>query len=168
MKRIATVLAVALAAAGAGAAQTKVGIVNLQRAVAETDEIRKTIADGAARYRPREEEIAKLQADLQNLQQQIGSGKLSPAAEQQARAEGRFKERQLQRKDQDLRDDVARERDDIIGHARQRMQQVVQTIAEERGLDLVIDSSSTVSFKTGLDITEAATAAYNRANPVKP
>jgi outer membrane protein len=161
MKRIATVLAVALAAAGAGAAQTKVGIVNLQRAVAETDEIRKTIADGAARYRPREEEIAKLQADLQNLQQQIGSGKLSPAAEQQARAEGRFKERQLQRKDQDLRDD-------IIGHARQRMQQVVQTIAEERGLDLVIDSSSTVSFKTGLDITEAATAAYNRANPVKP
>jgi outer membrane protein len=167
MKRIATVLAVALAAAGVGAAQTKVGIVNLQRAIAGTDEIKKTIVDGAARYRPREEEIEKLQADLQSLQKEIGSGKLSPAAEQQARTEGQFKERQLQRRDQDLRDDVARERDDIIGHARQRMQQVIQKMAEERGLDLVIDSSSTVSFKAPLDITEAAIVAYDKAYPVK-
>jgi outer membrane protein len=167
MKRIATVLAVALAAVGVGAAQTKIGIVNLQRAIAETDEIKKTIIDGTARYRPRQEEIEKLQTDLQNLQQQIGSGKLSPAAERQARAEGQLKQRQLQRKDQDLRDDVARERDEIIGNARQRMRQVISKIAEERGLDIVIDSSSTLSFKAGLDVTDAAVLAYDKAYPVK-
>jgi len=166
MKRLVTVLEIALAATGVGVAQTKVGIVNLQRAIAETREIRKTIADGTARYRPREEEIQKLQAELQNLQQQIESGKLSPAAEQQARTESQFKERQLQRRDQDLRDDVARERDEIIGQARTRMQRVIEKIAEERGLDLVIDSSRTVSFKAGLDITDAAVLAYDKAYPV--
>jgi outer membrane protein len=167
MKRIATVLAIALAAAGVGAAQTKVGIVNMQRAIAQTAEIKKAIMDVTAKFRPRQEEIEKLQADLQNLQQQIGSGKLSPAADQQARSEGTFKERQLQRKDQDLRDDVDRERNDIVGHAGQRMQQVIQKIADERGLDVVIDSSNTVFFKAGLDITDEAVAAYDKAYPVK-
>ena len=167
MKRIATLLAIALAAAGIGAAQTKVGIVNLQRGIAETAEIKKAIVDVTTKYRPRQAELEKLQADLQNLQQQIGSGKLTPAAEQQARSQGQFKERQLQRKDQDLRDDVDRERTDIIGHAGQRMQQVIQKIADERGLDVVIDASNTVFFKAGLDITDAAIAAYDKAYPVK-
>jgi outer membrane protein len=167
MQRIATLLTFALAAAGVGAAQTKVEIVDLQRAIAGTAEVRKTIVEGNARYWPREEEIENLRRDLQNLQQQIRSGKLSRTAEQQARSESEFKQRQLERKDQDLRDDVARERDDIIGHARQRMQQVIQKIAEERGLDVVIDSSGTVFFKAGLDITDAAIAAYDKAYPVQ-
>jgi outer membrane protein len=45
------------------------------------------------------------------------------------------------------------------------MQQVIQKIAEERGLDVMIDSSSTVFFKAGLDITDAAIAAYDRLWP---
>ena len=167
MKRIVTVLAIALASAGIGAAQTKVGIVNLQRAISETAEIKKAIVDVTTRYRPRQEELERLQADLQNLQQQIGSGKLTPAAEQQARSQGQFKERQLQRKDQDLRDDVDKERNEIIGHAGQRMQQVIQKIADERGLDVVIDATNTVFFKAGLDITDVAIAAYDKAYPVK-
>jgi outer membrane protein len=167
MKRIVTVLAIALASAGLGAAQTKVGIVNLQRAIAETAEIKKAIVDVTTRYRPRQEELEKLQADLQSIQQQISGGKLSPAAEQQLRSQGQFKERQLQRKDQDLRDDVDKDRNEIINHAGQRMQQVVQKLADERGLDVVIDSSNTVFFKPGLEITDVAVAAYDKAYPVK-
>ena len=167
MKRIATILAIALAAAGVGAAQTKVGIVNLQRANSETAEIKKAIVDVTTKYRPRQEDLEKLQADIQNLQQQIASGKLAPAAEQPARAEGTFKERQLQRKDQDLRDDFDRERQDTINHAAQRMQQVIQKIADERGLDVVIDSANALYFKAGLELTDAAVAAYDKAYPVK-
>jgi outer membrane protein len=167
MKRIVTVLAIALASAGIGAAQTKVGIVSVQRAISETAEIKKAIVDVTSKYRPRQEEIQKLQAELQNLQQQLGSGKLSPGAEQQARSEGQFKERQLQRKDQDFRDDFDRERQDIINHAAQRMQQVIQKIAEEKGLDVVIDSANTVYSKPALDVTDEAIAAYDKAYPVK-
>jgi outer membrane protein len=167
MKRIVTVLAIALASAGLGAAQTKVGVVNMQRAIAGTAEIKKDIVEVTTRYKPRSEEISKLQQDLQALQQQIAGGKLSQAAEQQARSEGQFKERQLQRKDQDLRDDIDKERNDMIAHAQQRMNQVVQKIADDRGLDVVIDSSNTVFFKAGLDITDVAIAAYDNAYPVK-
>ena len=141
--------------------------MDLQLAIARTAVIRKTIVEGNARYWPREEEIDKLRRELQNQQQQIMSGKLSQAAELQARAESEFKRRQLERKDQDLRDDVARERDDIMNHVRQRIKQVIQKIAEERGLDVVIDASSTVFFQAALDLTDAATAAYDKAYPVQ-
>ena len=167
MKRIVTAIALALASATIGAAQTKIGIVNVQRAISDTAEIKKAIVDVTTKYRPRQEEIQKLQADLQSLQQQLASGKLTPAAEQQARQEGQYKERQLQRKDQDLREDFDRERQDIINHAAQRMQTVIQNLANERGLDVVIDSANTVFFKAGLDITDAAIAAYDKAYPSK-
>jgi outer membrane protein len=62
---------------------------------------------------------------------------------------------------------VDKDRNEIINHAGQRMQQVVQKLADERGLDVVIDSSNTVFFKPGLEITDVAVAAYDKAYPVK-
>jgi len=167
MKRIVSVVAIALAAAVLGAAQTKLGVVNMQRAISNTAEIKKAIVDVTAKYRPRQQEIEQLQGELQNIQQQLNSGKLSPAAEQQLRAEGATKERQAQRKDQDLREDVDRERNELVGHATQRMQGIVQKIADEKGLDVIIDTSNTIYFKAGLDITDQAVADYDKAYPVK-
>ena len=83
------------------------------------------------------------------------------------RSEGQFKERQLQRKDQDFRDDFDRERQDIINGAAQRMQQIIQKLADERGLDIVVDSANTLFFKSGLDLTDAVIADYDKAYPVK-
>jgi outer membrane protein len=167
MKNILTLLALAVATAGLSAAQAKIGVVNTQRAIAGTAEIKKAIVDVTTKYKPRQEEIAKLQADLQGIQQQIQSGKLSQSAEQQLRSEGQFKERQLQRKDQDFRDDFDRERQDIINGAAQRMQQIIQKLADERGLDIVVDSANTLFFKSGLDLTDAVIADYDKAYPVK-
>jgi outer membrane protein len=167
MKNILTLLALAVATAGVGAAQAKIGVVNVQRAIAGTAEIKKAIVDITTKYKPRQEEIAKLQADLQAIQQQIQSGKLSQSAEQQLRSEGQFKERQLQRKDQDFRDDFDRERQDIINSAAQRMQQIVQKLADERGLDVVVDSANTLFFKPGLELTDVAIADFDKAYPVK-
>jgi hypothetical protein len=41
-------------------------------------------------------------------------------------------------------------------------------VAEEKGLDVVVDSASTVFFKSSFEITADATAAYNKAYPVTP
>jgi len=167
MKHIVTVLAICLAAIVPGAAQTRLGVINMQRAISNTAEIRKAIVDVTNKYRPRQQEIEQLQSELQSIQQQINSGKLSPAAEQQLRADGATRERQAQRKDQDLREDVDRERNEMVGHATQRMQGIVQKIADEKGLDVIVDTSNTVYFKAGLDITDAAIAEYDKAYPVK-
>jgi outer membrane protein len=165
--RFALIAAATLALATAGFAQSKVAIINLQRAVLEAAAIKKASADMEAKYKPRDEEIKKLQAEIQELEKNLQSGKLTPVAAQDAQATGQRKQRELQRKTQDLQDDVQRERDEILGKSSQQMQSVVQKLAEEKGIDVVIDISNTVYFKPALEITTESIAAYDKAYPPK-
>jgi outer membrane protein len=82
------------------------------------------------------------------------------------RADFTVKQKQLQRLGEDLQSDVNNERQDILGRAGRHMTDVVKKLAEERGFDVVIDITNTLYFKPGLDITAAATAAYDKAFPV--
>ena len=75
--------------------------------------------------------------------------------------------REWQRLGEDLQADVDRERNDILTKASQKLKQVIEKIATEKGLDIVVDSADTVYFKPALDITKEVTAAYDKANPVK-
>ena len=160
----------ALAAMGGiASAQSKIAVINLQRAVLESDEIKKASAALEAKYKPRQQELEKLNSDIQAIQKQLqsNSGKLTPQAEADLNAQGARKQRDLQRKGEDLQADVDRERNEILGKSSQKMGDVVKKLAEEKGYDLVVDISNTIYFKPALDITTDAMTAYNKAYPVK-
>jgi len=158
-----------LATASAGSAQSKVAIINLQRAVLESAEIKKASTELEAKYKPRQQAVEKLQKEIQALQQNLQSnaGKLTPQAEADITAQGQRKQRELTRVTEDLQADVERERNDILGRSSQRMQEVVKKLAEEKGIDVVVDISNTVYFKPALEITTESIAAYDKAYPAK-
>src|SRR5260370_36148714 len=85
--------------AAAAAAQTKVAVINLQRAVLESDEIQKASAAMEAKFKPRQQEIEKLQRDLQGIQQQLqaGCGQFTQAAEARPTAAGQAQQGCMQR-----------------------------------------------------------------------
>jgi outer membrane protein len=167
--RLLVVSSALLAAASAVSAQPKVAIINLQRAVLESAEIKKASADLTAKYLPRQQQMEKLQKDLQALQQnlQTNAGKLTPAAEADLTAQGQRKQRELQRLSEDLQADVERERNEILGKTSQSMQAVVKKLAEAKGIDVVVDIQNTVYFKPDLEITTEAIAAYDKEHPAK-
>jgi len=148
-------------------AQLKVAVINTQKAMAESDELKKASSAVEAKYKPRQDELQKLQADLQSIEQQLNSGKLNQQAAADLQAQGTRKQRDAQRLSDDLQADFDRDRQDILGKASQKMQAVIQKLAEEKGLDIVVDASQTLYFKPALDITTDAIAAYNKANPAK-
>src|SRR3954467_7163012 len=80
-------------------AQTKVAVINLQRAVFESAEIKKADAQMQATFKPRQDRIEALQKDIANIAQQLqsGGGKLAPQAESDLNAQGTKKQRELQR-----------------------------------------------------------------------
>jgi outer membrane protein len=159
---------VSVAAARAQAvAPAKVAIINAQKAVADTAEIKKDQATLEAKYRPRQQAIQNLQTQLQSIQQQLSTPNLAPGKEAQLRADGTEKQKQLQRMSEDLQTDVNNERQDILGRAGRQMTDVVKKIAEARGLDIVIDITNTIYYKPALDITAEATAAYDKAYPAQ-
>lgn len=162
------VAALAVPAAQAQAiSPSKVAIINAQKAVADTQEIKKAQAALQAKYQPRQQAIDTLQRDLQSIQQQLSTPNLAADRAAQLRADGTHKQRELQRLSEDLQSDVNNERQDILGRAGRQMTNVVKGLAEARGLDIVIDITNTLYFKPGLDITADATAAYDRAYPAK-
>src|SRR5690242_404871 len=145
----------------------RVAIINAQKAVADTQEFKKDQAALEAKYRPRQQEIETLQRELQTIQQQANTPNLAPAREAELQASFAQKQKQLQRRGEDLQADVNAERQDVLGRAGRQMTDVVKKIAEERGIDVVIDVTNTLYFKPALDITAAATAAYDQAYPPK-
>ena len=145
----------------------KVAIINAQKAVADTQELKKAQTALQAKFQPRQQAIQDLQNQLQSIQQQLGRPNVPPDKEAQLRADGTQKQKQLQRLSEDLQADVNSERQDVLGRAGRQMSEIVKKIAEERGIDVVIDITNTIYFKPALDITSEATAAYDKAYPPK-
>ena len=148
-------------------AQVKVAVINTQKAMADTDELKKASAAVEAKYKPRQDELQKLQADLQSIEQQLNSGKLNQQGTAELQAQGQRKQRDAQRISDDLQADFERDRQEILGKASQKMQTIIAKLAEEKGLDVIIDAAQTLYFKPALELTADATAAYNKANPAK-
>src|SRR5579862_9936555 len=154
---------------GQSTAGIKVGVVSLQQAVLGCAEIKKASAEMEAKYRPRQQSMEKLQKEIQGIQQQLqtNAGKLTQAAQADLTAQGQRNERDLQRLNDDLQADVTAERNEVLGTSGRKMQEVVRKLAEEKGLDVVVDAQSTIFFKPALDLTNEAIAAYDKAYPAK-
>lgn len=154
---------------GLAAAQSKIAIINLQKAVLETAEIKKASAGLEAKYKPRQDEMEKLRREIQDIQQKLQTmqGKLTPQAEADLSADLQRKQRQFQRMGEDLQAEVDFERNEILRQSSDRMQEVVRKLAEEKGVDVVIDVTNTVYFKPALDLTVEATAGYDKTHAPK-
>lgn len=162
------VLSLPLLVACAASAQVKIGIVDTQGALAATAEVKKVQTDLEAKYKRRNEAYQQLQKELQTIQQQLSLGdKLTPQAQNDLSVQATRKQRELQRLGEDLQAEVDRERNEILTKTSQKLKQVLDTLAAEKGLDIIVDAADTVFYKPALDITKDATAAYDKAYPVK-
>jgi outer membrane protein len=148
-------------------AQTKVGVINLQKAVLESAEIKAASAAMEARYKPQVAQIDQLNKEIAAISDNLekNAGKLTPQAEANLRSDGQRKQRDAQRMQEDLQGELDRVRNDILSKAAAKMQEVVKQVADAKGLDLVVDVPSTVYFKATLDITNDAIAAYDKVHP---
>jgi outer membrane protein len=149
-------------------AQTKVAVINLQKALFETAEIKKADADMQATLTPRQTQAKKLETDLQAIAQKLQSdaSKLTEQAAFDLNNEGKRKQVELQRLNEDLQADAERMRNEILSKSTDKMQAVVKKLAEDKGLDMVVDTQVALYFKPTMDITVEATAAYDKAYPV--
>jgi len=159
----------ALAMTPAAFAQAKVGIINTQRAILETAEIKKASNDMQAKFKPRQDQLEKLQREIGDLQTQLESsaGKLSAAGQADLEAQGQRKQREAQRISEELQADVERERNEILQRAQTRMIEVLKKLADEKGLDIIVDTQAVPFFKVALEVTDEAIKAYDKAYPVK-
>ncbi len=149
------------------AAQAKVAVINLQKAVLESAEIKLASAAMEARYKPRVTQIETIDKEIAAISQnlQTNAGKLTAQAEADLNAQGTKKQRDVQRMRDDLQADVDRDRNDILQRSALKMTDVLKKLAEEKGYDIVVDAPYAPYFKAALDITSDLIAAFDKAYP---
>ncbi len=167
--RLAGLAVLALGATMTLSAQLKVGTVNLQKALQDTAEIKQAEADLKAKFGPRQEELANLEKEITKLTQEAEANQQKYNEQTMGELSARIqtRQRQYQRNSEALQDAVNRERQDILQRVGQRFQEVVRKVAEEKGLDFVVDGANMLYAKPALDISAEVTAAYDKAYPAK-
>ncbi|MEI9813965.1 MAG: OmpH family outer membrane protein [Acidobacteriota bacterium] len=94
-------------------AQTKIGVIDFERAVTETAEFKAAAGQLEAKYKPQQDRVSKTQQELEDISTQLRSsqGQLSQAGAAELQARGQRKQTQLERMQQDLQEDFTADRD---------------------------------------------------------
>ena len=157
-------------AQSAAPAQGKIGIINIQAAIANTAEGKKVIADLQKKYEPRQRALQSLGTEIQAIQDQLQKQAATLSDEEQGRLtrEAEDKQKRLKRDTDDAQSDFSNDRDEAIKRIGQKMVKVIQDYAQPNGFTLVIDSAQVPIYyaATDLDITGEVIKRYDAANPV--
>ena len=89
--------AAAVLSPATASAQAKVGIVNFQRAVLGTSEMKKASNDLLLKYKPQQDELEKLQREMADIQNKLQDPKTPPGAAADLQADGQRKQREAKR-----------------------------------------------------------------------
>ncbi len=152
---------------GIAAAQSKIAVISMQQAILDTAEVKKAATELEAKYKPRQAELDKLRKDLEEIQTKLQGGKVTPQEQSDLTQQGQRKQRDLQRMSQDLQEEVDNVRNEVLQSSGRKMQEVVRKLADERGVDMIVEASSTLFVKPTLDLTKDAVAAFDKAYPPK-
>ena len=165
-----TILLAIMAVPPCAHAQSKVGLIGINAAIAGTGEGKKAIADLQKKYEPRQQELERLQKEIQSIQDQLSKQTPALSDEDQRRLTRDLEDKQrlLKRSGDDAQTDFNADRDEAIRRIGQKMVRIITDYAQQNGLTLVVDGAQIPIYYAakGVDITPEIVKLYDAANPV--
>jgi outer membrane protein len=173
---LAATLAVPAVWAQAGGASTspgKVGVLNMEVAITSTEEGKQAANELTAKFAPRQTELQNIQKQIQDIgtRLQTTSNTLSDDEKYRLTRESDTLTRNLQRKQQEARDDYQEAQQDLINTLGRKLMTVLDKYSRENGYAVVFDNSSQqtpVIYAAGaVDLTQDIIKLYDQNYPVK-
>lgn len=165
MNKIVTILGVVLVlvASSAYAEKTKIAVVDLQSAVAGSEEVKAISELLRAEFKEEDGKIRALQAQLQALQekQQKDGAVMSEAENRKLMEDGTRLANELKFLSQESQRQLGARQKELIGPILQRAQKAVQDVIKEGGYALVLHREAVVEFSPEMDISKQVTAKLN-------
>ncbi|HYE25908.1 MAG TPA: OmpH family outer membrane protein [Clostridia bacterium] len=162
----------AAAPAAAAPATSKVGIVNIQGAVANSNEGRRDLEALDKKMEPRVKQLQGLQGEVENLSKQLNTQGDKLNADARAGLERQIADRtkQFQRGREDYQNEVQALEQEIFQRIAPKLLQTVDGYAKANGYTLILDwgvlQNGVIWAVQGTDITPQVIAAYNQASGV--
>ena len=176
---IPTVLAGALCATALFAGQDpsttsasgKIGVINIQQAIAQTGEGRQALDVIQKKYEPKRQELQRRQDEINALQDQLQKQSATLSDEERARLGRELDEKQrlFKRSQEDDQADFQADTQEAVQRIGQKMVRVIDDYAQKSGYALVIDPAGVQMpvyyVAKGIDITDPIVKLYDSANP---
>lgn len=147
---------------------TKVGVLNIQAAIANTQDGKKAAADLESKYAPRRKEVEGDQSGINSLKDQLQKGQntMSEAAKAQMVRDIDDKTKRLNRKMEDAQADLQQDQQKALQTIGQKMMVVIDKYAKDHGYTLLIDVSSqqtpVLFAASDIDVTKAIVDLYDK------
>ena len=163
------VVGMLLTSATASEAQ-KVGIINIQVAIAQSNDGQQAAKDLQAKFGPKGQELQKAQQEIVVLQDQLRNQEKTLSEDARARLLKQIddKTRAFNRSNEDFQTETQNAEQEAINTIGQRMMQVLREYTQKNGLTVVLDVASpqtpVLDFDPSVDITKQIIDAYNAAS----
>ncbi len=170
MKRVLGVLllAILVAAASPAFAENKIGFVDLQRALNQSDAGQAAKAQIGKSVEEYEGKVAQRQRDLQRLKEEFEKQALVLADDARVAREREYQQkvREYQRFTQDIEEDLKRQDAQFTQRILRELVQVIDEIGKKEGFTLVLEKteSSILYASEKIDLTDMVIKAYNERN----
>ena len=152
-------------------APSKIGLINIQEAIASTTEGKKALTDIQKKYEPRRNDLERQQQEINALQDRLQKQATTLSDEERLRLNRELEEKQrlFKRAQEDAQADFQNDNQEAVRRIGQKMVRVINDYAQQNGFALVVDPAAVqmpVYYAAkGLDITEAIVKRYDGANP---
>jgi outer membrane protein len=167
--------------APAAPAAAKVGIINIQAAIVNSNEGQRDFDSLQKKFDPKRQELEALNKEVDELQKKFTAqgDKMNDDARNELLKQIDVKKKQLQRSYEDANADIQAQQNEIANRIGQKLVDVLDKYAKENSYTLILDVSGQQSpvlwAASSVDITKAVVDAYNAqsgvaapAKPVKP
>ena len=155
------------------AAAMKVGVINIQAAIAGTAEGKQAAAELQSQFSPRTTELQNLQKQIQDLGARVQNGQTTLSDEEKARLQHQYEQqsRLFQRKQQEFQDDSNDAQQEVVNRIGRKMIDVIDKYSKENNYSVILDESSqqtpVIYAANQIDVTQDIIRIYDQSYPVK-
>jgi outer membrane protein len=151
----------------------RVGVINIQAAIAGTAEGKQAAAELQSQFAPRTTELQNLQKQGQDLNSRLQNGQTTLSDEEKARLQRQLDQlnRAFQRKQQEFQEDTNEAQQDVVNRIGRKMIDVLDKYSKENSYSVILDESSqqtpVIYASNQIDVTQEIIRLYDQAYPVK-
>jgi outer membrane protein len=170
MKFLATAALVLISGTSVWAQATKIAVIDMQQAIANTNDGKAQIAELQKKYTPKEQEFQRRSQEIQSKQDQLKKTANTISDEARATLDADIKRlsTSLQRDSDDAQQDSEQDQQKMLQDVGGKIMQVITKYASENQIMIVFDLSSQpnnlVCCSSAPDITREVIAAYDKVN----
>ena len=151
--------------AGAALAQSKIGVVQIERIVRESAPALRAQKKLEAEFSKREAELAKSSDQLKRMQDELDKDGVTMSEAQRRNKERDFNDmsREFQRKQREYREDVNQRRNEELSQVIDQANRIIRQIAESEKFDIIFQEAAYANPR--IDITDKVIKAMEGKPP---